>query len=225
MGISGGYPVGVYLLVFLPRWPRITAMSLLITQSQWCGYRVNSLPVDFILDIWPTPQFPKGDEANQIANTWVSIRHHRGRGLLLLGCDVVADPDDLMEMNAAVERAPADIHTGLVKLWPASTGRDRWMWSHRGGTLGSPTVLDDETAPVSYVSLGFLWCPARLLDLSAPVMGAWQHGEADVRLSEVALGAGIPMHAVPGCRPKHLHFQKEHDGDHIRQQASIRDSR
>lgn len=222
MGISVGYPVGVCVLVFPARWPRITTMKLLIAQSQWCGYRVISLPVTFILDIWPTPEFPKGDEANQIANAWLRARDLGATGMLLLGCDVAADPDDLAAMTAAAARAPEDIHTGLVKLWPQSTSRETWMWSHRGGTLGEPTVLDDETAPVSYVSLGFLWCPARLLDLSAPVMGAWQHGQADVRLSEVALRAGIPMHAVPDCRPKHLHFQREHDGDHIRNRMARR---
>lgn len=101
------------------------------------------------------------------------------------------------------------MHTGLVKLWPESTGRPDWIWSHRGGTLGSPVASQDESAPVSYVSTGFLFTPARLLDLAVSVMPFWQWAEVDVGLSEIALRAGIPAAVVPGCQPKHLHFRSD----------------
>lgn len=156
---------------------------------------------------------------NMARLAWEHARGQGAAGLLLLGCDVAADPDDLAAMTAQVERAPMDIHTGLVKLWPQSTARKDWMWSHRGGTLGAPVVLDDPYAPIAYVSLGFLWAPRRLLDAAAPVMGGWQHGEGDVKLSEVALDHGIPAWAVQGCQPKHLHFQGEHDGTYLYRRA------
>lgn len=194
-------------------------MTLLIAQSQWCGHRVISLRADIVMDIWPTPEFPKGDEANQICESWQYAANWAATGLLLLGCDVAADPDDLAAMTEAVEANPGVMHTGMVKLWPASTSRDAWMWSHRGGTLGNPVVLTDAYAPIAYVSLGFLWVPGRLLDLAAPVMGQWQHGQADVNLSELALRNGIPARLVRHCQPKHLHFQREHDGDYIRRKA------
>src|SRR5258708_19671229 len=145
-------------------------MRIPIAQSQWCNYRVISLPVDYLLDIRPIPGFPKGDEAAQIAETWRSARRDQAPGLLLLGCDVAADPDDLAAMTAAVELAPMDLWTGMVKLWPQSTARDTWMWSHRGGTLGSPVVLADPMAPVPYLSLAFLWAPPPLLPPPPPPM-------------------------------------------------------
>lgn len=194
-------------------------MKLTVVQSQWCNYRVISLPADYVLDIWPIPNYPNGNEAQQIANTWADARAHGATGLLLLGCDIAADPDDLDAMAQAVQDRPGDLHTGLVKLWPGSTGLDHWIWSHRGGTLDQPAILADPMAPVAYVSLGFLWVPRRLLDLAAPDMPGWQWGQADVRLSEVALDHGIPAWAVPGCQPKHLHFQGEHDGGYIRRKA------
>lgn len=196
-------------------------MKIPIAQSQWCGYRVISLAANHIIDVWPSPEYPKGNEAGKIAECWESNRDSGYPGLLLLGCDVAADPDDLAAMVASVAQLPADLHTGMVKLWPASTGRQTWMWSHRTGTLGEPAVITDERAQPTYVSLGFLWCPARLLNLAAPIMGRWEHGEADVRLSEVAIRAGIPAHAVADCRPKHLHYQGEHDGEYIRQRSGV----
>lgn len=133
-------------------------------------------------------------------------------GVLWLDPDVAADPDDLEAMRLAVTMAPADMHTGLVKLWPESTGRDDWIWSHRGGTLGYPAATQKDTRTVAYVATGFLWTPARLLDLVFPRLEAAQWQEVDVALSETALEHGIEARTVPGCRPKHLHFTKEHDG-------------
>jgi hypothetical protein len=186
-----------------------------VCQSMWCNYRVISIQADYVIDIRPEEIWPTGREAAGIGLAWSMARAEGKPGLLLLGCDVAADPDDLDAMSDSVDQLPEDLHTGMVKLWPESTGRDHWMWSHRGGTLGEPAVLEDGSAPVSYVSLGFLWVPARLLDLAAPVIATWRHGQADVKLSELALASGIPAHAVLDCRPKHLHFQGEHDGHAI----------
>lgn len=186
-----------------------------IAQSMWCNYRVISHPADYIIDIWPEDNYPNGKEAAGIAEAWSLARTAGHAGLLLLGCDVAADPDDYQAMAEAVQLAPWSLHTGLVKLWPESTKRDDWIWSHRGGTLGAPAATQDETVPVAYVSLGYLWVPGRLLDLAAPDMGTWQWGSVDVKLSELALASGIAAHVVPGCRPKHLHYQGEHDGSAI----------
>lgn len=120
--------------------------------------------------------------------------------------DVAADPDDLAAMTEAIEADPGSVQTALVKLWPASTGRDSWIWSHRGGSLGSPQVLADEAAPVAYFATGLTWLPGRLLDLAAPQLPSWPFHAFDVGLSEVALAHGIHVYAVHSCRPKHLHF-------------------
>lgn len=142
---------------------------------------------------------------------WLSAELAGAAGVLWLDPDVAADPDDLAVMTDAIEARPADMHTGLVKLWPQSTGWPHWIWSHRGGTIGSPAASQDDTAPVTYIATGFLWTPARLLDLAFPPGQSWQWHEVDVGLSELALAHGIAAHAVPGCRPKHLHFLPEHE--------------
>lgn len=198
-------------------------MKMPIAQSQWCGYRVISLAANHIIDVWPTPEYPKGMEMALIAECWKANRGQGYPGLLLLGCDVAADPDDLAAMAASVAQLPDDLHTGMVKLWPYSTSRDTWMWSHRAGTISQPEVITDEAVQPTYVSLGFLWVPARLLNIAAPAMRRWRHSEGDVGLSEAAIRHGIPAHAVRDCRPKHLHFQGEHDGEYIKARSAPAD--
>lgn len=181
-------------------------------QVQWCNYRVISIPVNYIMDVWPEPDYPHGRKAFHMGELWRKLPELAIPGVLWLDPDVAADPDDLAAMTQAIIGSPEDMHTGLVKLWPESTGRDTWIWSHRGGTLGAPVATQEVTPIVSYVSTGFLWTPARLLDIVFPGMMPAQWDQVDVGLSEAALMAGIPARTVPGCQPKHLHFTKEHDG-------------
>jgi hypothetical protein len=145
-----------------------------------------------------------------MSGLWGQLRAAGLAGLLWVDPDVASDLDDLTAMASAVTRRPADVHTGLVKLWPRSTGLQDWIWSHRGGTLGSPAATQDENVTVSYFAMGFVWTPARLLDAAFPRFRDWKYPEIDVGLSELALAHQVPMHAVPGCRPKHLHFTSEH---------------
>lgn len=114
-------------------------------------------------------------------------------------------------MQRAVTYRPERVHTGLVKLWPASTGRDDWMWSHRGGHIGQPVATQHEPNPIIYFSLGFLWVPRRLLSLAFPRHEDWRWGEMDVQLSELAYHNQIPVSSVAGCTPKHLHFTEAHN--------------
>lgn len=185
-------------------------MRLYIVQNEWQGFRVNSLPVDYVVHSSPAPGYPHGRLGKGIYDLWKPLIASFRPGILWMDPDVAADPDDLDAMTAAVEQLPADLHTGMVKLWPTSTSRDTWIWSHRPGTLGAPAATQDETAPVIYVSTCFLWIPARLLDLIQVEVASWPWEGFDVALSEAALRAGIGAHAVPACRPKHLHFAAGH---------------
>lgn len=178
----------------------------------WRDFRVDSIRVDHVLDVRPEPGYPHGRKARAMSDLWTGQLAGRAGGVLWLDPDIAADLDDLGAMQQAVDQSPGSMLTGLVKLWPASTSRDAWIWSHRGGTLGLPAATQDDTVPVAYVSTGFLWTPAQLLDLAFPAGRAWQWAEVDVALSELALTHGVPIATVPGCRPKHLHFRREHDG-------------
>lgn len=208
MGRGSGYPLGVCLMY-------CRAMRLFTAQVMWANYRVISIPVDAIMDVWPESDYPHGRKAFHMCELWNGVRTYNYPGVLWMDPDVAADPDDLGAMQLAVQAAPEAMHTGLVKLWPESTGRPDWIWSHRGGTLGQPAATQEDLHQVAYVSTGFLWTPAVLLDLTLPGLAGAQWAEVDVALSERALLAGIPAWTVAGCQPKHLHFTKEHDGAHI----------
>lgn len=132
-------------------------------------------------------------------------------GVLLLGCDVAADPDDYEAIDAAQWLRQGLVLTGLVKLWPASTGRPEWMWSHRGGKLGHPEAGQLDIIFPRYFSLGFVFIPRILMDLAFPEHANWQWGEMDVGLSELAMRNGIPARVVYGATPKHLHFREAHN--------------
>ena len=195
-------------------------VKLYTAQVQWAGYRVRSIPVDAIMDVWPSKEYPHGDKARQMSEIWNGIKGFGHPGVLWLDPDVAADPDDLQAMENAVTARPQDMHTGLVKLWPESTQLPHWIWSHRGGTLGFLAATQEVTDVASYVATGFLWTPARLLDLVFPVGQAMQWEQVDVALSEAALTALIPARVVRACQPKHLHFTREHDGAAIHRRAT-----
>jgi hypothetical protein len=186
-------------------------MSLPIVQSVWCDFFVESLEPDHILDIWPEIGFPKGREALCLSQLWKKLRDTDIPGVLLLGCDVAADPDDYEAISAAAFVEPLMVHTGMVKLWPASTGRAEWMWSHRGGKLGNPEATQLDIIFPTYFSLGFLYVPRRLMDLCFPAHDNWAHGQMDVGMSEIALQNRIRTRVVYGATPKHLHFAPSHN--------------
>lgn len=186
-------------------------MSIPIIQSQWRGYRVDSLTPDHVLDINPEPGFPTGREAKHLSDLWKTIHDDRLPGVLLLGCDVAADPDDYEAMCAAAFLKPDLVHTGMVKLWPASTGRADWMWSHRGGKIGAPEATQLDPIHIAYFSLGFLYVPSRLMHMCFPYHDDWRWGEMDTGMSEIAWRASIGVRAVYDARPKHLHFTHQHN--------------
>lgn len=177
----------------------------------WQGFAIDSLPAHYTLDIWPEPDYPRGREARELALLWETVRQGNVPGLLLLGCDVAADPDDYEAMCTAAFLHPEAVHTGMVKLWPASTGRTEWMWSHRGGRRGAPEATQLDPIHIAYFSLGFVYVPRKLLDIAFPTYAHWKWGEMDVGLSELAWQYSIPIRAVYDARPKHLHFTESHN--------------
>lgn len=181
-------------------------MDIFIAQAQWNGYRVNSVPINHVIDARPEPEFPPNHRAQLMSDLWCTDLRSEQPGVLWLTCDVALDPGDLAAMARSIAWRPADVHTGLVKLWPTSTGRPDWMWSHRTGTIEQPAATQDETAPCVYFTIDCVWTPARLLDAAFPAISGDYFSQIDLSLSRIAHGLGIVAHLVPGCRPKHLHF-------------------
>lgn len=185
------------------------ADKLTVVQTSWRNFRVVGIAADYVLASEPQPGFPSGRKAVLMCDLWASLAAAQLPGILWVDPDVAADPDDLAAMTEAVRAHPGWVHTGMVKLWPISTGHRDWIWSHRGGTMGQPTVTQDETVPVLYIAMGFLWTPRVLLDAAFPRYRGWDYPQIDVGLSELAHDLAIPLATVPACRPKHLHFQPE----------------
>lgn len=181
-------------------------MRIVTAQIEWQGYRVKSIPVDYVLPVAPLDNWPHGRKALAMRDLWSKLRDAGTAGVLWLDPDVAADLDDLAAMQAAVDALPGAMHTGWVKLWPASTGRPEWIWSHRAGSFGFPVAHQGEFTTVAYIATGFLWTPAELLELAWPTMLHWRWEQVDVLLSELALAHDIGIYAAPGCNPKHLHF-------------------
>lgn len=175
-------------------------------QTEWSGSRIQGLIPDHILHVTQLPGWPNGRRGLLMAQLWDQLAASKPAGILWVDPDIAADPDDLAAMREAVEASPGAMHTGCWKLWPASTSRPDWIWSHRTGTLGQPVATQDESAPVAYISNGFLWTPAALIDLARPQLPQWRWADIDVGLSELSWLHGIDRTAVHDCRPKHLHF-------------------
>lgn len=186
-------------------------MQIPLVQIEWMGWRISSLTPDHILRVIPEAGYPRGRKGKLLADIWAGVYGLGADGLVLMDPDVVADPDDWAALAGAASSDPTSVHTGVLKLWPASTGLTGWIWSHRGGRLGYPENTQDERARIAYVSTGFVYLPGRLLDAASAWLPGAHFLDVDPGLSETALQAGIPMLAVPACRPKHVHFTEAHN--------------
>lgn len=177
-----------------------------IAQSEWNGYRVAGIVPDYIMRVSPQPGYVQGRKALRYDQVWQIARREHRIGVLWIDPDIAADPDDLAVITDAITSWPADTHTAAVKLWPASTARPDWIWSHRGGDLGKPVPTQDVTVQATYVATGFLYTPARLLDQLPDDFPSLQFTAVDVCLSETGIRHGIPVRVAWECRPRHLHF-------------------
>lgn len=181
-------------------------MKIHVTQFQWSGYRINSLPPDHVFDIWPEPGWPQGRKGQLVADYWTKARSSGLEGLLFIDPDIVADPDHLAQVQEAVDQDNQAVYTGWYKLWPASTRRPDWIWSNRPGQVGYPLATQDATQPIAYFSTGFVWVPARLMELATPHLPQIDFAHFDPYLSEVALLHRIPIVGLPRVVLTHVHF-------------------
>jgi hypothetical protein len=182
-------------------------MGFPIIQPSWHGYRVDSLRPDKVLDIKPGPGLTGERLSYHLSEAWSELGRGRCLGVLLLGSDVAADPDDYLAMRFAVMHQPHQVHAGLVKLWPASTGRPEWVWSHRGGKLGNPEAGRLDIIHPTYFALEFTYIPRILMDLAFPAHDDWSDEDIAEGLSEMALQHHIRVNVVYEATPKNLNFR------------------
>ena len=157
----------------------------------------------FDLHIGPEPGYPFGRKGLALDGAWRQLRNRQCAGMLILDGDVVIDPADYAAMLEAVHGEPSAVHVAPVRLWPASTMRESWVWGHWCGAGPSQELC---LAPSRW-SFGFTYLPRRLLYAAHRAgLQKWAFPGVDLRMSQTARNTGIPARVVQECQPKHLHY-------------------
>lgn len=141
-----------------------------------------------------------------MAAAWEEWRDRGATGVIWMDPDIVADPDDLAAMLTRVRYHADAVWISLHKLWPASTGRDTWVWGHGRWNGTMPAMSQDHTVMPGWFALGMTYTPALLLDKVVADLPCWVFGQIDMGLSKVAREIPVPMRVAERCRPKHLHY-------------------
>jgi hypothetical protein len=155
------------------------------------------------LRVDPEPGYPFGRKGLQLAAAWRHLAEPHFDGMLVIDGDVMIDPADHAAMMAAIDARPALVHTAPVRIWPASTKRPGWVWSH----WAEAASQDIDRRGVRWFSFCYTYLPRALLEAcQAAGLEQWQYPGVDMKVSRQAAAAGIPVNVVPGCWPKHLHW-------------------
>jgi hypothetical protein len=178
--------------------------------AELCRVRVDwdrtalpyKLPGFHTLHLGPEPGYPFGRKGAGLLGAWNQLSTPTCDGMLLMDGDVAADLLDLAAMLAAIHVKPDITHVAPVRLWPATTRQDGWVWGH---------WEDDMTqAPVDNprrFSFCFTYLPRRLISACARAgMEGWTFPQVDRLVSLECRKQRIPVNVVDGCTPKHLHF-------------------
>jgi hypothetical protein len=155
------------------------------------------------LHVDPEPGFPFGRKGRQLAAAWEHLSGPEFDGMLIMDGDVLIDPADHSAMMAAIDAQPALVHTAPVRIWPASTKRPGWVWSH----WAEGASQDIDRHGVKWFSFCYTYLPAALITRSLRAgLASWQYPGVDSQVSRTAAAAGIGVDVVRGCWPKHLHW-------------------
>lgn len=141
-----------------------------------------------------------------MAEAWEHWAAQGAPGVIWIDPDIVADPDDLAAMTARISYWPGAVWCSLHKLWPASTGRDDWVWAHGRWAEPVPEMTQQAMVMPGWFALGMTYTPAILLDKVAADLPCWVFGTIDMGLSAAARATGIPIRVAHECQPKHLHY-------------------
>lgn len=176
---------------------------LLCVQVDWDRTAIT-LPIRYHrLHVDPEPGHPFGRKGRQLAAAWGQLAGPEFDGMLILDGDVAIDPADHAAMMTAIDARPGIVHTAPVRIWPASTKRPGWVWSHWPGQASQEL----ETAGIRWFSFCYTYLPRALItrSLRAGLRG-WHYPGVDTKVCEQAQAAGISVNVVGGCWPKHLHW-------------------
>jgi hypothetical protein len=150
----------------------------------------------------PEPGHPFGRKGLQIASAWATLATPGCAGLVILDGDVAIDPRDQAAMLAAVELEPAAVHVAPVRLWPASTKKDAWVWGHGRGAF----TRDDPDDPDVF-GLSFTYLPQQLVEASVRAgLAGWAYPDVDRKIRQASKRLGMTVRVVRAASPTHLNY-------------------
>lgn len=187
-------------------------MHIPLIQVEWAGHRIQSLRPDRVLGVRPAVGRPKGYKGEAMADAWAACRPAGAAGILWMDPDIVADLGDLETMHECIAQIPEAVWVAPHKLWPASTGRQEWVWGHGPWAGTAPGMTQDLERRPGWFAMGFTFTPAELLDLAWADLRVWEYGMIDMGLSRYAREAGIPIKVAYGACPRHVHFYPDRGG-------------
>jgi hypothetical protein len=156
----------------------------------------------YTIRVDPEPGHPCGRKGLQLAAAWQTLSTPAAAGMVILDGDVAIDPHDLAAMLAAVELDPDVVHVGPVRLWPASTKLDRWIWGHGRGRFTRDDVDD-----VDMFGFSFTYLPRRLvLDCIEHGLASWAYPHVDERTRGRCHALRIGVKVLRNASPKHLNY-------------------
>lgn len=181
--------------------------KILCAQLDWCGTALPRLPTYVRVPVAPGPGAPAGMKGREILGAWRQLSQPDFAGMLLLDGDVAIDPVDHVAMLAAIDAEPGAVHTAPVRIWPASTRRRAWVWGHwrdLQAKQGDPFDCPDP----DFFTFCYTYLPRQLIDAAAAAgLDSWHYPHVDSKMAAAAARRRIPVRLVPGCWPKHLHYQ------------------
>ena len=162
------------------------------------GFNIKEVQVS------PEPAAPFGRKGLVLASAWKQLAKPDTAGVLLLDGDVLVDPHDVMMMLVALTKDPDAVHIGPAKLWPVTMGdAPGWVWGHCRNAEWSQVM----TTNPDFFAFNFTYIPRRVVELAiAKGLRTKVFPEVDRHVSRMAREAGIRMHVVEDCHPKHMHY-------------------
>lgn len=141
-----------------------------------------------------------------MAQTWLTCSRQGAPGVIWMDPDIAADPDDHNAMLEAISYRDDTVWVAAHKLWPASTGRQEWVWGHGRWDRTGPVMSQQFNVMPGWFAMGMTYTPSTLLHHVVQDLMLWTFGAIDMSLSHAARQLGVPIRVARKARPKHLHY-------------------
>jgi hypothetical protein len=179
-------------------------LQLVTIRTIWNNQKLNLPSMYGFRDIHmnSSDEYPVGRKGHVLARTWEQLADPETAGMLILDGDVAVDPLDCGAMGDAIKAHPEIVHVAPIRLWPASTHLETWVWGHGWGQYSQGW-----TKKINWFTFGFTYLPARLIVLAITAgLADWHYPNVDKRVCAVANTHGIEVKLVNDCHPKHCNF-------------------